>query len=187
MGIATILHWDKFNHQHAAFWLWTVLYASTPFIVPLVWWRNQLAVAGESLPDGEWIPRVAQVVIGLLAAGGLAASFLFFVLPEVMIKIWPWTLTQLTSRVLGTEFLLFGVFGVMMLRDGRWDTMKLPLSLQLASPIFFLGATIISRRDFDWSNPLAWVFVFNIVFLFVLGIPGLYVYMEFWRRRNSLS
>lgn len=22
LGIATIRHWDKFNHQHVAFWLW---------------------------------------------------------------------------------------------------------------------------------------------------------------------
>ncbi|MEP7193134.1 MAG: hypothetical protein ABI903_09740 [Actinomycetota bacterium] len=26
LGIATIIHWDKFNHGHVAFWLWAGLY-----------------------------------------------------------------------------------------------------------------------------------------------------------------
>ena len=26
LGVATILHWDRFNHGHVAFWLWVGLY-----------------------------------------------------------------------------------------------------------------------------------------------------------------
>ena len=32
LGIATIIHWDKFNHGHVAFWLWAGLY----FIAPIL-------------------------------------------------------------------------------------------------------------------------------------------------------
>ncbi len=41
MGISTILHWDRFNHGSFAFWTWVVLYFTTPFLVPAVWWRNR--------------------------------------------------------------------------------------------------------------------------------------------------
>src|SRR5579884_3487184 len=41
MGIATILHWDRFNHGSIAFWTWVVLYFTTPFLVPAVWLRNR--------------------------------------------------------------------------------------------------------------------------------------------------
>ena len=37
LGVATILHWDKFNHQHVAFWLWTGLYFTAPFLVTGAW------------------------------------------------------------------------------------------------------------------------------------------------------
>ena len=33
LGIATILHWDKFNHSHISFFAWTGLYFTSPFIV----------------------------------------------------------------------------------------------------------------------------------------------------------
>ena len=35
MGIATILHWDKFHPHATAFWLWAFLYFTTPFLI--VW------------------------------------------------------------------------------------------------------------------------------------------------------
>ena len=41
MGIATLLHWDKFSHAHVAFWLWVLLYFTTPFLIAWVWWRNR--------------------------------------------------------------------------------------------------------------------------------------------------
>src|SRR4051812_11769850 len=26
LGVATVLHWDKFSHRHVTFWLWAALY-----------------------------------------------------------------------------------------------------------------------------------------------------------------
>ena len=33
LGIATVVHWDKFSHGHLAFWLWAGLYFTAPFLV----------------------------------------------------------------------------------------------------------------------------------------------------------
>jgi len=33
LGIATLLHWDRFNHSHISFFTWTALYVTTPFLV----------------------------------------------------------------------------------------------------------------------------------------------------------
>ena len=33
LGIATILHWDKFNYWHVLFFAWVGLYFTTPFII----------------------------------------------------------------------------------------------------------------------------------------------------------
>lgn len=41
MGVATILHWDRFTSGHVAFWTWSVIYFTSPFLVLLVWWRNR--------------------------------------------------------------------------------------------------------------------------------------------------
>lgn len=41
LGIATILHWDRFNHSHISFIAWAGLYFTAPFIVLAVWLRNR--------------------------------------------------------------------------------------------------------------------------------------------------
>src|SRR5664279_2363446 len=41
MGVATVLHWDRFIHSNVAFWLWVALYFTTPVIVFAVFFRNQ--------------------------------------------------------------------------------------------------------------------------------------------------
>ena len=38
LGVATVVHRDKFLHTNVAFWLWAGLYFSTPFLVIAVWW-----------------------------------------------------------------------------------------------------------------------------------------------------
>src|SRR5215831_5600434 len=41
LGVATVLHWDRFNHSHISFVTWAVLYFTTPFLVFAVWLRNR--------------------------------------------------------------------------------------------------------------------------------------------------
>jgi hypothetical protein len=33
LGVATVLHWDRFNHSHISFFAWAGLYFTTPFLV----------------------------------------------------------------------------------------------------------------------------------------------------------
>lgn len=35
LGVATFIYWDRFDHDHVAFWIWTGLYVTTLIIVPL--------------------------------------------------------------------------------------------------------------------------------------------------------
>jgi hypothetical protein len=51
MGIATILHWDRFIHGNVAFWLWVALYVTTPFIVFGVFVRNQREYVAPPAPS----------------------------------------------------------------------------------------------------------------------------------------
>ena len=40
MGVATILHWDRFNHDHPVFFAWVLIYAVAPFLVSGLWLYN---------------------------------------------------------------------------------------------------------------------------------------------------
>jgi hypothetical protein len=41
LGVATVLHWDRFSHGYVSFWTWAALYFAAPFLVLAVWWANR--------------------------------------------------------------------------------------------------------------------------------------------------
>src|SRR5207302_5845175 len=51
LGIATLLHWNRFNHSHISFFTWTALYFTTPFLVFAAWLRNRMTDPETAEPD----------------------------------------------------------------------------------------------------------------------------------------
>jgi len=112
--IATGLHLDKFHLQNPAWtakawaWSWLFLYvALVPGLIAALWtqWRQPAAepAPGTALPAGL---RLAQWVLGGLMASMGAA---LFVAPGSAEQLWPWSLTPLTARMVGSFYLAFGV------------------------------------------------------------------------------
>src|ERR1700726_2009997 len=66
MGIATLLHWNSFNHSHISFFAWAILYFTTPFLVLGAWLRNRHTDPG--MPDANdlIVPRSVRLVIGII-------------------------------------------------------------------------------------------------------------------------
>jgi hypothetical protein len=97
MGIATILHWDRFTQGSLAFSVWAILYFVTPLLVPLAWVRNRATDPGTQLGDLK-ISAIAKRLF--LGSGGMTlligAALLLF--PSLMASVWAWTLTPLTAR-----------------------------------------------------------------------------------------
>ncbi len=187
MGIATVLHWGAFNQAHVTTWLWVGLYATTPFLVFGLWLRNTRAAALPPAGTGELtLPPVVRVAVGIVGATGLVVSLLLFVIPAVMIEIWPWQLSPLTARVIAAQFVVFSLFALAAFQDPRWESLRLVIRSELAAPVFFLIALLQSWDNFDRSNPLTWVFAFNVAVVFVIGVPAMYVFMEA-RRKSGRS
>jgi hypothetical protein len=184
MAIATILHWDRFNHDHPAFWLWSGLYFTTPFLVFSAWYWNNRVNPAETPPGEMVVPRPVQAAIGLASLAGLAGAVGLFLVPDLFIGVWPWLLSPLTARVTAGEWALFAMFGMLAAREGYWSSVARLLRFQLSVPLLFLAAALISRDDLRWGNPVTWVFLATLVMVFVLGIPALFTYLESRRRRQ---
>ena len=105
LGIATVVHWEKFSHGHVAFWLWAGLYFTAPFLVVGAWLANT-TVAAAPRADEQRIGAVARWAVGAVGLGALATGILMFLSPATMTPIWPWSLTPLTCRVVGAIFCL---------------------------------------------------------------------------------
>jgi len=155
MGLATILHWDRFNHAHVAFWLWAGLYFTTPFLVWGAWAANRSRDTRPG-PDELLLPPMARLVMGATGAVAVVAGMVLFLLPQRAIDVWPWHLTPLTARVLGAVFML-GIAALGVISDARWSAARLMLQVQIFMLTLILVAAARAHADFDTSRPMTWL------------------------------
>ncbi|GAC1475274.1 MAG: hypothetical protein PVSMB5_29950 [Ktedonobacteraceae bacterium] len=184
MGISTILHWDRFNHSHIAFWTWAVLYFTTPFLVLAVWWRNRKTDPGSPDTSDLLVPVWVRRSIGIMGAGTVLIGLLFFLQPDFMIGLWPWKLTPLTARVMGALFVLAGAGAICIAFDARWSAVRIPLQSLMFALVLIVLAIVFSWGDFRQTNPFTWIFVAGMLFLLVAS-PLFYLWMETHRQRIS--
>jgi len=175
LGIATILHWDRFIHAHLAFWLWAGLYFTTPFLVFAVWWRNRLHEAPLSGSD-VLIPLGVARLIALCGGLALATGAFLFFFPGRAVSIWPWAVTPLTARVLGAIFCL-GLAGLGAPFDRRWSSARILFQVAGLMLSLILVAAVRLHGEFDTSRPLTGIFLVGFASVFA-SMALLYVRME---------
>lgn len=161
LGVATIIHWDRFNHQHFAFWLWAGLYFTAPVLVVLAYLANR-RYAAPPLPDEERLGSVSRWVVGLVGLAAVATGLTMFLAPSVMIAIWPWSLTPLTCRVVGAIFCL-GAAGIGTLVDARWTAIRLMVQVEALMIALMLVAVLRAPGEFATARPLTWFMLVGFV------------------------
>ena len=155
MGVATILHWEKFSHTHVAFWLWAGLYFTTPFLIFWVWWANRRHDVPATSADLLLPVRVSRVIAVLGALSVLTALFLFL-FPGRAVAIWPWMLTPLTARVMGAIFAL-GIAGLGAPADRRWSSARILFQVAALMLALILIAGARASAELDPSNAMTWL------------------------------
>ena len=175
LGIATIVHWDTFNHGHVAFWLWAGLYFTAPFLVFGGWLANR-RLAAPPRADELRLGSLARWVVGGIGLLALAQGIVMFLSPALVIPIWPWMLTPLTCRVVGAIFCL-GSAGLGVLTDPRWTTLRLMLQVEALMVTLMLVAAVRARGELFTSRPLTWLMLGGFIAV-LFGSASLWYQME---------
>jgi len=175
MGIATIAHWGKFSHTHVAFWLWAGLYFTTPFLIAWVWLANRGRDRPAAAADVLLPLATARVTAFLGALSALTGLFLFL-LPSQAIKVWPWTLTPLTARVMGAIFCL-GIAGLGALADRRWSSARILLQVAALMLALILTAGARATGELDPGNAMTWLVIIGFAGV-LAAIAVLYLRMR---------
>jgi peptidoglycan/LPS O-acetylase OafA/YrhL len=143
MLLATLLHWDTFNHGHApflgafAFWGWTIVYIISPPAVFALWRRNRATDSGRRL-RGD--PVMSAAVLGAARVCGLLAlvtAAVFYISPATAMHVWSWKLTPLTARVVASFIAQVGVGAMVLSFERRWS------GWQLIIQTFFVATTLL--------------------------------------------
>jgi hypothetical protein len=174
--IATLLHLDKF-HLHSPLWTakawawsWLFLYvALVPGLLAALWTQwHQPAPApapGKALPAGL---RLAQWVLGgLMAVMGTA----LFVAPGSAEQLWPWSLTPLTARMVGSFYLAIGVSLFAAARENDYARCRVASFAYLVFAVLQL-VTALRYPVVDWHTPPGLLLASVLVALFAIGGTG---------------
>ena len=153
LGVATIVHWEVFAHDHLAFWLWAGLYFVAPFLVLGAWLANRRYAAPAAAGDVLLRPveRAALTVVGGVA---LVTGIVMFLAPAGMTDIWPWPLTDLSCRVVGATFCLGGALAGVCV-DPRWSAARIMLQVETLMLSLILVAAVRAHDELR-SEPLSW-------------------------------
>jgi len=183
MGLATVLHLEKFNFGHISFYAWLILYVVTPFLVPFIWFRNRGTDPGTPDPDDIVVPSTIRLISRVVGVVLLAVAVFMFIFPDAAISIWPWQLTPLTARVTAGWFALPAMVGIMNSTDSRWSSWRILIESQIIGLVLILISTFRAWGNFNQSNPMTWIFLFGIAGLFIAA-SVLYYFMQI-RRSGS--
>lgn len=169
MLVATLLHWDKFNHGDApflaavAFYGWVTVYIASPFAVFWLWWRNRRTDPRTPEAGEPVVPPRVRLAAAVFAGGSFGAAGVFFLSPQTAIDIWPWDLTPLTSRVLASFMAQVGVGAAVLARDPRWSAWRLLVQTFFVATALLLAGAARAFGDFDEGNPLTWLYLGGLV------------------------
>jgi len=175
LGIATILHWDKFTPGHIAFILWAGLYFSTPFLVFAAWLYNRREDPGSEQVGGPLFSAGWRYFFALQAIGTLILGVGLFLTPVRLVPAWPWTLTPLTAQVMGALFAIPGVLAIEIVIEPHWKPAQRLLEAQFVSFLLILGGLLRSRADF--KNVSVYVGFIAAVGAILLALVVLFIQM----------
>ena len=170
MLAATLLHWSRFHQGTLNFYLWTIIYILTPFLVPFVWWRNQAAESPDLEENDVRFSSFVRWGLGIIAIVGVLAFLVVFVRPSILISLAPWKLTELTARIFaGWSILTFSTV-LSIARDGRWSATRILMESALVGVVLTLLGLPRMWNDFDQTSFMTYAFAAGIVLTLIVFI-----------------
>ncbi len=183
MVLTTLLHFDRFHLTRAEFnprlaaWAWMIVYVAVPFIVVAILVLQKRAPGGDP-PLGPEASPVMRALIGANAVIALVVGVALFIFPQTMATVWPWPLTPLTSRAIGSGFLAMAAGSFQFLRERDWARTRIGTIPYALVGALQLLAILRYPSTVEWSRPGSWLYV---LFMLAVLIGGAYSAMLAWR------
>jgi len=177
----TLVHIDKFHMDDVTGWAWLVLYAVFPPAV-MVLLARQLRVPGGEPPRDAPMPRALLLALGALGTAMTLLGAALVIAPQDADALWPWTLTPLTGRAIGTFVLAQGVLALVVCRERDWARVRPAMLQQLVVGVLQLVAVLRFSGTLDWDRAGAWIYLGAVLAL--LGAGALGTWRGFMPRRD---
>jgi hypothetical protein len=105
----------------------------------------------------------------------VAVAVALFLQPEETAELWPWALTPLTGRIIGSWVMGIGLAAGLAAWEGCWRRFYPVAAWFAAIGVFELLALAIYGGDVEWGDPYGWVYLGVVVLVTAVGAAGLAV------------
>ena len=170
LGVATFLNWDEFNHGHVSFWAWTLLYITTPLLLPVLYVKNRQFDPGTSGPEDVPIPGWIRTTMTVIGAGQLLFAIALYLRPSLFQADWPWKLTTISARSLAAFATFPALTYLAFAFERRWSALRWPFETAIAGVALIAVGAARSSGDFKggtqsllWRVGLIGALIFLIV------------------------
>jgi hypothetical protein len=142
--VVSLLYLTAADYRRPPIWIWLVAYLVYPVVALWLLWTHR--AAGEA--GGPALPAWAG---GYLLVQGIfltAVGALLLVLPNLMVKMWPWALTAQLAQIYAGPVLSYGVASLMLAQMRVYAEARIALSGMLVFALAVLAASVIHRASF---------------------------------------
>jgi hypothetical protein len=173
---ATFIHLSAFHTGSSGItlvitWFWLIAYGAYPIQLALQLMK-QLKLKGIDPPRANPLPTWVKAVLAAQAVVLLPIGFLMFVAPSVARPLWPWTVPDLSARVLAAWALAFGVLGAHAIWENDFNRVRVALLGFPVLGVLHIVALLRFGHSVQWGEVGAWYYVAYIASTFVLGAWG---------------
>lgn len=166
LGVATIMHWDRFNHDHVSFWAWALLYFATPFLLPWLWYENRKTDPHVLEPGDRAVPRPVQAVMAGVGAAQLVFAAVMFLRPTAVVGHTPFPMTPLVCRSLAAFVAFPAVVYLWFAFERRWSSFQILIETSLLGMLWIGVAGIRAWDEFTGSSLVVWWWRVGLVIAF---------------------
>jgi hypothetical protein len=184
MLLATLLHLDRFqfNSPHAVArgvtWAWLAIYVVVP-IAGVALLVGQLRVPGDDPPRLAPLPPWMRAVLALHAVVMLALGIALWVAPGASALVWPWMLTPLTARAVGSWLVGLGVAAAVGYWENDFGRVRVGFVTYALLAVLELLALARYPGAIDWRLARSWLYVLFLLSILIVGAYG------WWRARRA--
>ena len=146
----SMLHLGDFDFAKPQVWFWLGAYAVFPLSGAWLYFRSGGAAATARTRRADRA-LVAVAVLCLLLAAAL------LVVPEEMVRVWPWKLPPLLANIYAGPFFAYGVSAFMLAREAQAESRRIVLVSMLAFTLLVLLASLMHLKLFHFEAFAAWV------------------------------
>jgi hypothetical protein len=179
---ATLLHWERFHHGTLFFYIWFLIYAVGPFLVPVAFWRNEQ----HNRPPDSRDRLLPQPLRWVLIAGGLLftlVGIVLFINPALFIPYWPWELTPLIGRIIAGWIFLPSLGAAAAFFEPRYSAFRPLIQLSTIWAILVLAGSLLHLSAFDFGRPVTWLWFAYLILI----IPGMLLVLRYYRGQTAVT